>query len=71
MKTERDEPLEELWAARRRIAERFGFDPHRQARALRERQEAAKERLYRRDDDLTSASDALLLRETPPNQNPG
>ena len=68
MKTKRDEPLEEIWAARRRIAERFGFDPHKQAEQLRQRQEAVKERLYRRTDEFAPASNSLALRETPPDR---
>ncbi|HEY0550249.1 MAG TPA: hypothetical protein VGF13_11665 [Verrucomicrobiae bacterium] len=68
MKAKPDEPLEDIWAARRRIAERFGFDPHKQLQQLRQRQEAAKERLYRRADDFIPASDALLLRDAPRDQ---
>ena len=70
MKTKRDEPLEDIWAARRRIAERFGFDPHKQAQQLRQRQEKARERLYRREHDSPAAPETLALRETPPDQNP-
>ncbi len=66
MKTKRDEPLEDIWAARRRIAERFGFDPRKQAAQLRQRQEAAKDRLYRRADEFALASETLVLRDTPP-----
>ena len=70
MSTRRDEPLEEIWAARRRIAERFGFDPHKQARQLRHRQEEARERIYRREHDMPAASQTTALRETPPDQKP-
>jgi hypothetical protein len=69
MNTRRDEPLEEIWAARRRIAARFGFDPHKQAEHLRQRQEAAKHRLYHREQEFAPTSDALALRETPPAQH--
>ena len=52
MKTKRDEPLEEIWAARRRIAGRFGSDPRKQLLHLRKRQAQAKARLYRQEDAL-------------------
>lgn len=68
MNARRDEPLEEIWAIRRRIAVRFGFDPHKQAEHLRQRQAAAKDRLYRREQELAPASEALALRETPLSQ---
>lgn len=66
MQTKLDEPLEDLWAARRRIAERFGFDPRKQAEQLRQRQEAAKDRFYRRANEFPAASEKLVLRDAPP-----
>ncbi|MBI3417354.1 MAG: hypothetical protein HY043_18840 [Verrucomicrobia bacterium] len=66
MKTKPDEPLEDIWAARRRIAERFGFDPRKQTEQLRRRQEAAKDRFYRRANEFTAASETLVLRDAPP-----
>ncbi len=69
MNTGRDEPPEEIWAARRRIATRFGFEPHKQAEHLRQRQEAAKERLYRREQESAPAPQALALRKMPPDQD--
>jgi hypothetical protein len=68
MNAKRDEPLEEIWAIRRRIAARFGFDPHKQAEHLRQRQALAKDRLYHREQEFAVASEVLALRHAPPSQ---
>ncbi len=38
MKTKRDEPLEEIWAIRRRLAEKFDYDLKKAGEYYRQRQ---------------------------------
>jgi hypothetical protein len=42
MKTQRDETLQEIWAIRRRIAKKFGFDPKKTDRLLSAEAEATR-----------------------------
>jgi hypothetical protein len=47
MKTKRDEPLEEIWAIRRKISARYDHDPRKQAEDLKKRQTKLKARFFR------------------------
>ena len=55
MKTKRDEPLEEIWAIRRRIGEKFNYDPKRQAAYYQRKQEQLGAKIYR--PEVPSCSD--------------
>jgi hypothetical protein len=66
MKTKRDETLEEIWAIRRRLAEKFDYDPKKAGEYYRRRQKAAGVKIYQREEEFAPAADALVLRETPP-----
>lgn len=55
MKTKRDEPLEEIWAIRRRIAKKFGFDPKKQVAHYQRKQKQMDAKIYR--PEVLSASD--------------
>ena len=47
MKTNRDETLEEIWAIRRQIAKRFGYDPKKQVAYYQRRQRDSGAKIYR------------------------
>ena len=47
MKTNRDETLEEIWAIRRQIAKKFGYDPKKQVAYYQRRQKESGARIYR------------------------
>ena len=47
MKAKRDEPLEEIWAIRRQIAGKFGFDPRKQVAYYQRKQKQLDARMYR------------------------
>lgn len=66
MKTKRDEPLEEIWAIRRRLAEKFDYDPKKAGEYYRQRQKTAGVKLYCSEEELSPATEAVALRETPP-----
>lgn len=55
MKTNRDEPLEEIWEIRRRIAKRADFDPKKQVAHYQQKQKQLGAKIYRREDHLTAA----------------
>jgi hypothetical protein len=55
MKTNRDETLEEIWAIRRKLAQRFNYDPKKAAAHYRRGQKAAGAKIYRPEEHLTSA----------------
>ncbi len=46
MKAKRDEPLEEIWAIRRQIARKFGFDPRKQVAYYQRKQKQLDARIY-------------------------
>jgi hypothetical protein len=50
MKTNRDEPLEEIWAIRRQIAEKLGHDPKRRAAYYQRKQKQLGAKLYKREE---------------------
>ena len=68
MKPKRDETLEEIWAIRRRLAEKFDYDPKKAGEYYRRRQKAAGVRIYRRELELAPAAGALVLNDAPPRQ---
>ena len=47
MKTNRDETLEEIWAIRRQIAKKFGYDPKKQVAYYQRKQKESGARIYR------------------------
>ena len=47
MNTKRDETLEEIWAIRRQIAKKFGYDPRKQVAYYQRKQKASGARIYR------------------------
>jgi len=47
MKSKPDETLEEIWAIRRQIAQRFGFDPRKQVAYYQRLQKQLGARIYR------------------------
>ena len=47
MKTNRDETLEEIWAIRRQIAKRFGYDPKKQVAYYQRKQKESGAKIYR------------------------
>ena len=55
MKANRDEPLEEIWAIRRRIAKKFNYDPRLQAAHYQRKQEQLGAKIYR--PEVPSSSD--------------
>jgi len=55
MKLKRDEPLEEIWAIRRKIAAECSFDPKELGDFYRRSQKAAGVKLYRRKKRLPAA----------------
>jgi len=55
MKTNRDETLEEIWAIRRKLAQRFNYDPKKAAAHYRRSQKAAGVKIYRPEAYLTAA----------------
>jgi hypothetical protein len=66
MRTKPDQPLEEIWAIRRQIAQEFGGDPKKQAVHYRHKQRQSGARIYRSADTLETAAEVMALRETPP-----
>jgi hypothetical protein len=46
MKVKRDETLEEIWAIRRQIARKFGFDPRKQVAYYQRKQKQLDARIY-------------------------
>jgi hypothetical protein len=55
MKTNRDETLEEIWAIRRKLAQRFNYDPKKAAAHYRRAQKAAGAKIYHPDKPLAAA----------------
>ena len=55
MKTKRDAPLEEIWAIRRQIARKFGYDPKKQVAHYQHKQKRLGAKLYRREEHLAPA----------------
>lgn len=47
MSTKRDETLEEIWAIRRKIAKKFGFDPKKQVAHYQRKQKQLGAKIYR------------------------
>ena len=47
MKPKLDEPLEEIWAIRRQIATKFGFDPKKQVGHYQRKQKKLGAKIYR------------------------
>ncbi|MGD0252805.1 MAG: hypothetical protein ABSC01_08925 [Verrucomicrobiota bacterium] len=47
MNTKRDETLEEIWAIRRQIARKFGFDPRKQVAHYQRKQKQPGVKIYR------------------------
>ena len=54
MKAKCDEPLEEIWAIRRQIAEKFGRDPKKRAAHYQLKQKQLGAKLFKREDHLTT-----------------
>ena len=46
MNTKRDETLEEIWAIRRQIAKKFGYDPRKQVTYYQRKQKESGARIY-------------------------
>jgi hypothetical protein len=59
MKANRDEPLEEIWAIRRRIARKFNYDPKRQAAHYQQKQEQLGAKIYRPEVPTSSDVEAF------------
>jgi len=55
MKTKRDEALEEIWAIRRQIAQKFDFDPKQQVAHYQQKQKQRGAKIYRRREPLVAA----------------
>ncbi len=55
MKSKRDEPLEEIWAIRRKIARKFGYDPKKQVAHYQRKQKQLGAKLYRREEHMSVA----------------
>lgn len=54
----RDEPLEEIWEVRRKLAKQFDYDPKKAAASYRDKQRksgATGAKIYTREEHLTSA----------------
>jgi len=68
MKANCDEPLEEIWAIRRQIAQEFDYDPSKEVAHYQRKQKQLGARIYRRAGESALASQALALRETPPKE---
>lgn len=47
MTPERDETLEEIWAIRRQIAKKFGYDPRKQVAYYQRKQKESGAKIYR------------------------
>jgi len=56
-----DEPLEEIWEIRRKLAKQFDCDPTKAAAYYREKQKASGAKILKRKDYI--ASDELMLRD--------
>ena len=54
MKAKRDETLEEIWAIRRQIAKKFGYDPKKQVAYYQRKQKESGARIYRPEDPAGS-----------------
>ena len=50
-----DEPLEEIWEIRRKLAKQFDFDPKKAASYYREKQRKLGAKLYKRTEHLPAA----------------
>jgi hypothetical protein len=46
MKAKRDKTLEEIWAIRRQIAKKFGFDPRKQVAYYQQKQNERGAKIY-------------------------
>ena len=55
MKAERDPTMEEVWAIRRRIARRFGYDPKKQVAHYQRKQKQLGAKIYHGQDQLALA----------------
>jgi len=66
MKMKRDETLEEIWAIRRQIAKKFGYDPKKQVAYYQRKQKQLGAKIYHREEEFAPDAKALALRETPP-----
>lgn len=60
----RDEPLEEIWEIRRKLAKQFDYDPQKAAAYYRDKQKKSGAKIYRRAQRADSS--ALTLRDSPP-----
>ena len=47
-----DEPLEEIWEIRRKLAKQFDYDPKKAAAYYRDKQRKSGAKLYRRAEHL-------------------
>jgi hypothetical protein len=54
MKSNPDEPLEEIWAIRRQIARKLGPDPKRRAAHYQRKQKQLGARLYKREEPVAA-----------------
>ena len=59
MNSKRDEPLEEIWAIRRKIAKKFGYDPKNQVAHYQRKQKQLGARLYRREEHPILKDDSV------------
>jgi predicted nucleic acid-binding protein len=53
-KTNRDEPLEEIWVIRRQIAKKLGHDPKKRAAHYQRKQKQLGARLYKREEPVAA-----------------
>jgi hypothetical protein len=71
----RDEPLEEIWEIRRKLAKQFDHDPRKAAAYYREKQRQSGAKLYRWIDHRAGREQEFVpgetpaLRETPPERH--
>ena len=59
MNAKRDEPLEEIWTIRRRIAKKCQYDPKKQVAHYQRKQKQLGAKLYRREEDLCTSKAGL------------